>query len=155
MAKFDIMWEAPEFEYREKGVSWYWTTIIIAALVIAFSVWENNFLFGFFVVVAEVLVIVWGNQAPRTVSFSLTESQLDIGGHRSHALAEFESWSAEEIGGGMTEMFWTFRGKLKTPLKVLVPVEKFEEVRKSLAPILHEVEHQPTLVDAIEKLLKF
>jgi len=35
MAKFEILWEAPEYEHREKGVSWYWITIIVAAIMIA------------------------------------------------------------------------------------------------------------------------
>ena len=46
MAKFETTWEAPEFEYREKEVSWYWISIIAAALIIAFSVWEKDFLFA-------------------------------------------------------------------------------------------------------------
>ncbi len=57
MATFEINWEAPEFEYREKDVSWYWISIIAAAAIIAFSVWQRNFLFGFFIVIAEMLVI--------------------------------------------------------------------------------------------------
>ena len=79
MAKFETTWEAPEFEYREKEVSWYWISIIAAALIIAFSVWQKDFLFGFFIVIAEMLFIVWGNKAPRTLTFTLTDTELNIG----------------------------------------------------------------------------
>lgn len=64
MTSFEIKWQAPEYEYREKTVSWYWISIVVAALVIAFSVWQKNFLFGFFIVIAEMLFIVWGNRTP-------------------------------------------------------------------------------------------
>lgn len=155
MAQFEISWEAPEFEYREKDISWYWITIIVAACIIAFSVWEKNFLFGFFIVIAEILVIAWGNQTPRTVSFHLTDSGLAVGDHKFHSLKEFESWSAYDAGNDIFEMAFNFRAKLKTPLKLLIPAEKIDDVRKNLKLVLREVEHQITLIESIEKLLKF
>ena|ERR1700722_2676403 len=155
MASFTIAWQAPEFEYREKTISWYWITIIVAACIIAFSVWERNFLFGFFIVIAEILVIAWGNQQPRMVSFVLTDATLSIGEQKSHTLKEFESWSTDEMDEGLVEILFNFRAKLKTPLKILAPEEKLEEIRKNLKPILKEVEYQSTLIDAIEKLLRF
>jgi hypothetical protein len=155
MAQFTITWEAPEFEYREKDISWYWITIIIAACIIAFSVWEGNFLFGLFIVIAEILVIMWGSQEPRIIAFTLTESEIEIGEHKSHSLKEFESWSAENFGDGWAEIGFNFHAKLKVPLKVLAPTETLEEIRKNLKTLLREVEHQTTLIEAIEKLVKF
>lgn len=155
MAQFEITWQAPEFEYREKDVSWYWITIIIAALIIAFSVWERNFLFGFFIVIAEVLVITWGNQLPREVSFTLTDTQIEVGAAKFHSLKEFESWSTEEIEDGWAEIAFNFRAKLKTPLKILAPKDTLDEIRKNLKTVLKEIEHQNSFIDSIEKLLRF
>lgn len=155
MAQFEIHWQAPEFEYREKTVSWYWISIIAAACIIAFAVWERNFLFGFFVVVAEILVITWANREPREIDFELTDSGLTVGPHKYHALKEFESWSAEEFAEGWSEIAFNFRAKLRTPLKILAPTETLDEIRKNLKLILREVEHQTTLIEAIEKLLRF
>lgn len=69
---FLMAWEAPEFEHREKDISWYWISIIVATLIIAFAVWQKNFLFGFFIVIAEILFVLWGNEKPRTVEFRIT-----------------------------------------------------------------------------------
>ncbi len=155
MAQFTIAWEAPEFEYREKDISWYWITIIIAACIIAFSVWEHNFLFGLFIVVAEILVIIWGNQEPRTVAFMLTESGIEVGNHKFHSLKEFESWSAEDLGDGWAELGFNFHAKLRLPLRMLATIETLEEVRKNMKTILREVEHQSSLIESIEKLARF
>ena len=155
MAQFEIAWEAPEFEYREKDISWYWITIIIAALIIAFSVWERNFLFGFFIVIAEILVIMWGTQKPRTFTFALNDSGIEVGEHKFHALKEFESWSAAEIDDEWTEIAFNFRARLKIPLKIMAPHDKLDEIRKNLKLVLREVEHETSLLDAIEKLIKF
>src|ERR1700733_6944474 len=142
MAQFEITWEAPEFEYHEKDISWYWITIIVAALIIAFSVWERNFLFGLFIVIAEILVIMWGSQEPRMVAFVLNDSGIEVGEHKFHALKEFESWSAIEIDNGWADLVFNFRAKLKVPLKVIVPHDMLDDIRKNLKTVLREVEHE-------------
>lgn len=155
MAKFEITWEAHEFEYREKGVSWYWLSIIVAALIVAFSVWIRNFLFGLFIVIAEVLFIVWGNRVPRVIEFRLSDDGIEIDGQKFHALKEFESWSVNDLGNGYVELMLSFRSKVKTPLTVLVSEEHLEAIRTNLKALLKEVEHDPSLIDSIEKLTKF
>jgi hypothetical protein len=155
MAQFELEWEAPEFEYREKTVSWYWISIIIAALIVAFAVWQQNFLFGIFIVIAEVLIILWGSREPRMLTFILTDSGIHIGENKFHTLKEFESWSTEETADGWHEIGFNFQSKIKVPLKILAPSETLDEIRKNLKPILREVEHQTTLIESIEKLLGF
>ena len=74
----EIAWEAPEFEYRHKDISWYWISIIVAVVCIGFAAWQKNFLFGFFVLVAEILILAWANQQPAIFNFRLTEKGLFI-----------------------------------------------------------------------------
>jgi len=155
MASFEINWEAPEFEYRPKTVSWYWLSIIIAAAIIAFAIWERNFLFGIFVVIAEILFIAWGNEVPRTIGFSLSENNLKVGDAKQYPIRLFESFSVNEQEGEWTELFFLFKAKLKTPLKIMLPKAKLEEVRKNVRTILREVEFEPSLLDSLEKIIGF
>jgi hypothetical protein len=155
-APFTIAWEAPEFEYREKDVSWYWISIIVASAIIAFAVWQKNFLFGFFIVIAEMLFVLWGNELPRAVTFSITEKGIDIDeGRKSYSLSLFESYGAYSLDEDWTELIFTFRSKVKTPLKIIFPENKLEELRKNLKTTLKEIEHEPTLLDSIERLIGF
>jgi hypothetical protein len=155
MAAFEIKWQAPEYEYHEKGISWYWISIIAAALVVAFSVWQKNFLFGLFVVIAEILFIIWGNRTPRLVSFIINEAELTIGGEKAYPFKNFESISVDAMGNGWAELIFIYRAKLKTPFKVLFPENRLAELRSNMRTILKEVSYEPTLLDAIEKLLRF
>ncbi|HEX4104204.1 MAG TPA: hypothetical protein VHZ04_01865 [Candidatus Paceibacterota bacterium] len=155
MASFEIKWEAPEFEYREKGVSWYWLSIIIAAIIVAFSVWEKNFLFGLFIVLAEVLFIVWGNRTPRMISFTANETSITIDDIRSYSFRNFETMSVDTPADGFAEMVFVFRARFKTPLKILFPAEHLAAFRANTKTILKEVPYEPTLLDSIEKLLRF
>ena len=76
MEPLAIKWEAPEFELREKGVGWYWTTIIIAVLMLGAAVWQGNFLFAVLVVIGEILVLVWSGKEPPMVTFRITDKGL-------------------------------------------------------------------------------
>lgn len=155
MVKFSISWEAPEYEYREKSISWYWTSIIIAAFIVAFSVWQKNFLFGFFVILAEILFIVWGNREPRTVRFSIDESGLEIDNGTRYAWTEFENMSVNPMHGGWDELIFTHRAKFKSQLKILIKEEQIVEFRANMKTVLKEMPYEPTLLDSIEKLLGF
>lgn len=155
MEKFEIMWDAPEFEYREKEVSWYWISIIVACVIVAFSVWQKNFLFGFFIVIAEILFIVWGNRVPKIVTFRLTDMDIKINDYKHYELKEFESWSVNTDGGEWVEIMFYFKSKIHPPLLVIAPEEKLAEVRANLKGILKEIQHEMTLVDSIEKFLRF
>ena len=155
MAKFEMQWEAPEFEYREKGVGWYWVSIILAALMIAFAVWQKDFLFGFFVVVAEMLVIIWGDREPRHLPFILTDRHLRIGARKMHLIREFTGWSADHDDEEWADLHFYFESRWKAPLRMIVPTHRVEEVRTNLRTVLKEVQHDMTLVDAIEKIIGF
>lgn len=155
MASFEIKWEAPEFEYREKGVSWYWLSIIVAALIVAFSVWEKNFLFGLFIVLAEILFIIWGNRVPRMVNFVMDETGITIDNGKFYSFKDFDTMSVDAPMDGLAELIFVFRARFKTPLKVLFPADRLAELRAHMKTVLKEVPYEPTLLDAIEKLLRF
>jgi hypothetical protein len=155
MPKFEMSWVAPEFEYREKEVSWYWMSIIAAALIIGFAAWQKDFLFGFFIVIAEILFIVWGNRVPQETTFTLTDTEINIGGYKTYLLNEFENWSAESDGAEWADVMLYFRSRIHPPLALIVPEEKMADVRNNLKLVLKEIEHQPTLIDSIEKFLRF
>jgi hypothetical protein len=155
MAQFQTEWSAPEFEERPKGVSWYWISIIISAAIITFAIWERNFLFGVFIVIAEILFIAWGNEAPLTVHFALDENELVISKVKRYQMKLFENFSVNELDGDWAELFFKFKTKLRTPLKMLLPKTKVDEIRKDLKTILREAEFEPSLLDSVEKIIGF
>ena len=155
MASFETYWLAPEFEYREKGVSWYWISIIAASLIIAFAAWEKNFLFGFFIVIAEILLVAWGNESPRTVAFRLTEKEIEIGDEKSYAVNAMEHFCVDPLDDAWSELIFSFKTKLRTPLRIIIPAEKVEEVRKNLKLIIKEIAYEPHILDSLERFARF
>lgn len=156
MASFEIKWQAPEFEYREKGVSWYWISIILAVIILGAAVWQKNFLFGLFVVVAEILLLAWANREPNLTSFTISEKGLSVGGQKFYALTDVESFSCEENNDSdWLNLFFQFRRRLKPPLKIRLPKKQFAEIRSALKTVLPQVEYQQSLLDTLEELIGF
>lgn len=154
----EIKWKAPEFDYYPKSSAWYWWSMLITLAFLVFAIWQKNFLFGFFVVVAEILVLSWGGKKPALVDFSLGEKGLTIGGIKFYPYTELKNWSLpdfEPANPGFVEIILYFKRRLRTNLSIRAPKEqsqKIEEVLKSKAP---KVDFNPSFLDIAEKLLKF
>lgn len=74
----EIVWQAPSFQYYPKDVSWYWLTILIAVILFFFAIWQKNFLFGVFVIVAEIAVFVLARRQPEIIEFKIDEQGVGI-----------------------------------------------------------------------------
>ena len=152
----EIKWQAPEFEHREKRVSWYVFSLIIAVIVIGVAVWQKNFLFGFFVVVGEILIIAWANKEPAVIDFKLREESIDLGGIKSYSYADFENFCVENREEKkFCSIFYSFKSRLKPKLKISAPNSKISEIRKFLSEYLPEIEYEPSLLDLLEEFIGF
>lgn len=151
-----LSWEAPEFDYHEKSMGWLWVSMIIALLVLGLAVWQKNFLFGFFIVVAEILVLSWSIQKPRRITFTLDEHSLIVGEHAVYPLSDFESFGTESIAvNGLRTFAFHFHRHLRLPLHIKVPDAHAEEIKKSLNVLLAEHPWDDSLIDSLERFFRF
>ncbi len=156
MEKLELVWQAPEFEYREKGIAWYWASIGMAVALLAISVWQRNFLLGVFIVLAEIMVMVWGNQEPRMIEFRLDGEGLTVAGNKSYAYADIQDFALDsDTDQEWAEVMLSFKKRLRAPLKIIFSQEDREGIRMILSRFLVEVEHERSLVDALEKFIRF
>lgn len=156
MQKFEIVWQAPEFEYYEKDVSWYWLSVIVAVIVLSAAVWQQNFLFAVFIVVAEILVLVWAAQQPRMVEFRIDEKGLLIGGKKFYPYAEIIGFSADENGEDeWPELMFRFQRRLQPTVRIKTPKARFGEIEKALAPLVRKIEFEESFLESLERFLGF
>jgi len=92
---------------------------------------------------------------PEMTTFTLTDTEINIGGYKTYLFKEFESWSSDTDGAEWADVMFYFRSRLHPPLALLVPEDKLTEFRTNVKVVLKEIEHQPTLIDSIEKFLRF
>ena len=150
-----IEWQAPEFEYHAKTMRWYWFSILLAVLILAAAVWQKNFLFGVFIVVAEILIIVWANREPRNIEFVLTEQGIRIGGGKTEAYAEIESFSLAKSPGEWAIIVLNFKRRLRPVLRLLAPSELIDEIETKLRMALPEKDYQESFIESLEKISRF
>ncbi len=150
-----IHWQAKEFEFAPKSAIWYWLSVILAVALIALAVWMKNFLFGFFILVAEILVLVWGSEVPAELDFSLDKDKLEIAGHKTYLLSDVARWSAEDAESDPVQIHFIFKN-FRPSMRIPIAKEKLEEARKIFREAnLAETEHEYTFIESLEKFLGF
>jgi hypothetical protein len=157
-AHHELAWQAPEFEHRPKTSTWYWVSIIVSILLLALAIWQRNFIFAVFVVIAELMLIIWGASEPRMIAFSLNQRGLTIGGAKFYPFSDIKSWSADSEGffdPEWPDITLHLVHHFHTGLKVKVPRAMFLDVEKALRAHAREVPFEPSMIDVIEKLLGF
>ena len=156
MATPAVSWSAPEFEYYPKTPGWYWTSIIIATLLLAAAVWQKNFLFGLFILVAEVLILVWSGREPETVVFALDDRALLLPEGKRHLFSDMAHWSVQDIPSDEWDLLVVaFHRSLRPTIHVLFPVSRIDEIRSHLGARVVETEPDPSVIDTLERLLGF
>ena len=73
MEEKEISWRAAEYEHFEKGGGWYLMVGGAALILLLIALWQKNFFFGIFILIAGILVIVLANRKPGVLDFKLTE----------------------------------------------------------------------------------
>ncbi len=154
--QLDFVWDAPEFIHYEKPVSWYWISMLSAIAILGFAMWQRNFLFGFFIIVAEILFLVWGNRESASIHFELNARGLTIGGKKQYPLNDIVAWSADEASHPEWASIWfQFKTKIRPTLRVHLRKNRLAEFREAFGSIVSEIEHEHTLIDALEAFVGF
>lgn len=151
----EIKWLAPEFEYYNKDVSWYWLVIIIASLIVVFSIWSENFLFALFAVMAALLIMNWGHRQPRKIEFILNTHGLAIDQKKNYSYQSFQGFAEQAVNNEWTEIIFKGKNKLSPYLKILIDNRRAPEAKNLINRFLPEIEYEESIADHIAKLLKF
>jgi hypothetical protein len=153
----DIRWQAPEFEHRPKGALWYWISMWAALILLGIAVWQKNFFFAVFVVIAEILIIVWASVEPRSVLFEINEFGIEVNNKR-HSMKELRSFESDiegMIDPEHPEVVLHFKGHFRPSMRIKVPAKWLPEVRAILRRHIPEEHFDPGFVEILEKFLGF
>jgi hypothetical protein len=148
-----ITWQAPEFIKYEKPKGWYMAVWIIAIALAVVGFLTKSVFMIVLVVVAGLLVTLYGAKSPKILSFVLSEKSLTIQ-KREYPLEDFSS-------------FWIFpdeewhtlslnhKKRTKQHLKILVPTDIVRRVRQLTIGVLLEEEQQRSALEEFADKLRF
>ena len=157
-----ISWQAPEFEYRPKDVSWYWLSLIAAIILIALAVWQKNFLFVVFVVIAWLVITSLADRFPTIWKFKIDEKGLNIslpnkksGNDKFYPYEDIEGFDIHYGGEEYKELVLKIKKKFSPYLKINIYAADEEKIKNFLLQRLSKDEYQISLTDSLSNLIKF
>lgn len=153
----EIFWDAPEYEDHERGIEWHGIVIIVAIVLIGVAFWQKNFLFGVLVVLGTATLFLWNRHSSPVHTIRLRERMIHIGPQLSFHVDEFMGFAIEH--GRHHDPEWgklhlRSKHRLRPYVTITIPRGKFDVVRSHLLQHIAELEHDPSLTDALIRYFK-
>lgn len=150
-----ISWEAPEYEYNPKSVSWYWLSLIISIILIALSLWQRNFLFAVFIFIAELVLLYFSNRFPKLWEFKIDDTGIAIGDSKFYYFSDIHSFDIHPIDEEYRELILRMKSKFSSYTKIFIFRDDEKKIEQRLLKFVEKQEITPPLVDSLEKFFNF
>ncbi len=156
-----ISWQAPEFESHSKDVSWYWLSLIIAIIILALAIWQKNFLFALFIVIAWLLIFYSSRRPPTVWQFEINGKGIEISLPKSREARKFYSYDdidgfdIKSASAKYGELILKLKAKLSPYLKINIHSADEEKINNFLLRFLPREEYHISLADSVSKLIGF
>ena len=130
-----ITWEIPSHEHKERGFGFFVWIIAAMIILLLFSIWQKNFLFGIFIILASGTLLFLSLQHPDSHEFSLTSSHIIFGNYQdSYSYDELSHFNIQEFSNDDREIFFALKNKNRAPIHMRV----YKGDREKIVAILRE-----------------
>lgn len=154
-----IEWKAPEFEYEPKSVSWYWMSLIISIVLISIALWQTNFLFVVFIIIAELILIYFSNQFPKIWDFKIDDIGISISkegtAEKIINFGDMLGFDIHPAGENYKELVLHTKFKLSPYIKIFISDVDEKVIEEKLSKSVAREEISPSVVDTLEKMIRF
>ena len=150
----EIVWQAPEYQFREKGNDWYWALGILTVGLFATSIVLHNFLFAIIIAIGGFAVAIYSSKRPDLVKFAVS--------HRGVKVKDI-LYPYDNLKSFWIEYDPPYRKELIIESKkVMMPYIVIQlggadpiRVRENLLKFLREMRHEESLITTLARVLKF
>ena len=165
-----LVWQAPEYEFYHKDVSWYWMSFVIAGVLVLVALWQRNFLFAIFVTIAWFTFSSLAGRVPAIWQFSINEKGLAIGPlfgessleNRGSLVGKFYAWQDilgfaihDQASGEYKELILKLKARFSPYITIPFPLTEEAELTARLLQFLPKEEYTESLADTLSKLIRF
>jgi hypothetical protein len=157
-----VEWQAPEFEYYRKDVSWYWLSLIVGIILLALSIWQKNFLFAVFVIIAWLVIVYSARRFPTIWNFKISEKGIeislpnkDLGSAKFYPYSEIEGFDIHPASDECKELVLKVKSRFSPYLKINILANDEEKIKNFLLKYISKEEYSGSLADSFSKLIRF
>lgn len=130
--------------------------MLIAIACLTFAIWQQNWLFALFVVIAETLIIIWGNREPEEIGITVDSTGVRIGESKFYPRSHIEAFSIIEHGHTSWHDLIILLDRRYIPtIRIHVPEHLVEDLRENLRTVYPEYDHQESFMEVFERYLGF
>ncbi len=142
----ELSWSAAEHEYTEKDAAWYLTVGGLAFLLLVIALWQGNYFFAVFVVIAGAVLVNFGKRRPKVFEFKVTSEGVGVG-EKFITFDRLESFMIRKRAHALHELIVKQRAYVNPYLRIPLDGETAQRARELLSEKLPEEEYQESLLD--------
>ncbi len=150
----EITWRAAEYEHYEKTPGWFLSAGVAAALLLGIALWQKNFFFAVFIVIAFGAILYFSQRRPEIMDFSIGPEGVMLG-HLFLEYDRFEDFAIRERRQQLHEVVLKRKTTLNPQLRMPIDSKLAERARAMLAERLPEVPYQESLLETLTDLIGF
>ena len=150
----EIKWSAPEHEHIEREPKWFFGVGIFALALVIFAIWQKNFFFAFFIVLASILTMFFARRPPKHTNFKIDEKGMTIG-NRFYGFRDFEEFAYRDLPGHRDEIILKRKIFFNPIIKIPIDSRTAKGVLEILRGRVKEVDHEETLMELFSDWLGF
>lgn len=150
-----LTWSAPEFEHVEKSTTWYWGSMVVAVVLMAIALWQKNFLFAVFIMVAELAIFMLSEEKPKMWDFTIDHRGVTIEGHKLYKYSTITMYDIHGFSDEYHELLLQTKSKVHHYIKLFIRVEDEYRVEELLDRYAVRGEIEKTFMETLERLLGF
>jgi len=148
-----LSWHTEEYRHIPKDTRWFKRAIIFAIFLLVVSLYLQNFLFSFLIVVGTFSFITLGRRHPNIVEFGITNQGV-FADKTLYLFQTLESFWVREEEHGNTLVLKSERHIMPY---IIIPLgnEDIDHVRELISRKLHEFPHEKTPAEVFAEYIGF
>jgi len=147
-------WEISSHDERERTTPFYIVAFCIMIALLVFALWQKNFLFGVFVILAMGTFLFLSMQPSDIHSFSLTNTELIIGHKETqYTYNQFDHFDIVEFSPDDCEIYFVFKDKLKPLLHIRMYRVDIPGISQFLSTKITRATIDPPFIDIFSKII--
>jgi len=145
-------WQGPEYEVYEKDSRWYMIATLIITAIVAYAVITNSPIMAITFILIGVVGYIQIQKPPRVLNFIITRDGVSAG-RELYAYENIKSFWIEYSPPHTKILSLHLKGAMIPYVHIPVHQEDPVKIREALIEFIPEVEQEPSLIDALERLL--
>lgn len=147
-------WTTTRVKETKKSGMFYGILMGIMVILLAISIWQNNLLFGVFIILAVGTMLFIAGQPSQQYRFAITPKGIHIGDEEiEHPFDRLSHFDIYEYADGDKELFIMPKERFRTLIHMRIHPQDQETIISILTQKIPQKTIEPSLLDILSKVV--